>query len=198
MTIKIYKEADRVILEDIDNDETLNYPLGSVWFRAVGLEMQLLSGQTILFNGRTFDELQDKAGNIYNTMGPVMEYLSDTMFTPPEGQPYIELSFDLPTGVGGTFVLQEAQAKGQYLEMAVMTYETGTVFNLYGARTYGILTTPTAVSGFQIESSVNSNNTANITGIFKNGAGELSITVNGAPWPISTTIRLYVRDEIEA
>ena len=197
MTIKIYRENDRLIFEDEDINQLYNYPVGDVWFMETSDGIQLLNGQTLIFGNNVYDEVIDDSGNTYTGVDIVI-YLSDILYSSGGSSNIPIQEFSLPAGVGGQFIIQSPQTIGQRLEMVVMTYETGTNYNLYGVRKFGILTTPSTVIGFQIENQINGNNVANIRGIFKDVNGNLIINVNAAPWPITFTVKVIIDSTIQA
>ena len=197
MTIKIYRENDRLIFEDEDINQLYNYPVGDIWFMESLDGIQLLNAQTLIFGNRVYDEVIDDSGNTYTGVDIVI-YLSDILYG-SSGSGNIPIQeFSLPLGVGGQFIIQNPQIIGQSLNMIVITYETGTNYDRYGMRKYDILTTPTSVTGYVTSSGVNTQGAANIIGIFKDVNGNLVINVNGAPWPITFTVKLVIDSTIQA
>lgn len=196
MTIKIYKDNDRLVIHDLDAKKLYNFTVGEVWYQMVNGEIQFLRGQAVLFNGQTYNIIKDFAGTEYTLPVDIHDYLSTALFTPLSASSSNFFEFNLPAGVGGQFTVQDPQTEGQSLEMVVMTYETGTNYNLYGMRKFAILTDPTSVLGYQLVNQINGNNVANITGIFKDANGNLIINVNAAPWPITFSVKLFVLSNI--
>lgn len=192
MTIKIYRDNDRLVVHDQDISKLYNFPVGEMWYQMVNGEIQFLRGQSVLFNGQTYDTVKDFMGVEYSLPADIHDYLSEALFTPINTSSSNFFEFNLPAGVGGQYTIQDAQTEGQVLQMAAMTYETGTNYSRYGFRKYDILTTPESVTGFQIETSINNGNVVNISGIFKDLNGNLILNVNAAPWPITFTIKLFV------
>lgn len=195
MTIKIYRDNDRIILSDESNNILYNYPVGDVWIMEKLNGITILYGQTLPFGNNVYDTVEDNVGGTYTGVN-ICIYLSEVLYGPVSAEYTNEYEFSLLAGVGGQFVIQPPQTLGQTLQMVAMTYETGTPYDRYGFRKYDILTTPTSVVGFQIETSINNGNVVNITGIFKDAQGRLTINVNGAPWDITFTIKLIVIDSI--